>query len=143
MLKDEFTEAQLQSFYDEAEVIAQVPVHEFIVGFLGCVGDPFMIITEFCGQGSLHRFLRSSTTDNLQISQLLSIARDVAIGMAHLAQHKIVHREYVLPKFRVEPFLTLLRSNSLACRNILLTNELAPKISDCKIFLSLLSAVVV
>jgi serine/threonine protein kinase len=132
MLRNDFTEEQLTSFYDEAEVISRVPPHQYIVGvrerdplvfvlcdagssdfdlfapqFLGCVPDPFMIITglasfwchflialllianrvaEFCGQGSLKRFLRSPRTQNLSTSQALKVCADVGEGMAHLAK---------------------------------------------------------
>jgi Protein tyrosine and serine/threonine kinase len=111
MLKPDFTEAQLESFYKEVEVIAKVPPHEFVVGFVGATPDPFLIATEFCGQGSLVRFLRSKRTASLTPNQELRILADIAEGMAHLASNKIVHRD-------------------LAARNVLLTNKLVPKICD-------------
>jgi Protein tyrosine and serine/threonine kinase len=111
MLKDEFTEDQLQSFYDESATIASIPPHEFIVGFVGCCPAPFMIITEFCSQGSLLRFLRSGRTAPLTPNHALSVIKDIATGMCHLASHKIVHRD-------------------LAARNVLLTGKLKPKIAD-------------
>jgi hypothetical protein len=46
MLKDSFTDSQLQSFYDEAETIAAVPRHENVIGCVGVAPEPFMIVME-------------------------------------------------------------------------------------------------
>lgn len=111
VLKDDFTSEQLQGFFDEAQIIAGLPPHDNIVGFIGVVPDPFMIITEFMNQGSLLRFLRSGETITLTMAQGLQIARQIAVGMAHLHQYHIIHRD-------------------LAARTVLLDDNLVPKIAD-------------
>jgi serine/threonine protein kinase len=110
MLKGTFTDAQLQSFYDEVEIISRIPPHHNVVGFVGAIPDPLMIITEFCAAGSLHVFLKSGKQP-LSVAQELQIVRDIATGMEHLAANKIVHRD-------------------LSARNILLTKALTVKIAE-------------
>jgi predicted Ser/Thr protein kinase len=110
MLRRGFSPQQLRSFYDEAEVIARIPEHEHLVGFLGVTPSPFMILTEFCQSGSLKSYLRQLTT-SLSIEQELKVVRDVANGMAFLAANGVVHRD-------------------LAARNVLLTEDLSPRIAD-------------
>jgi Protein tyrosine and serine/threonine kinase len=110
MLKTGFSDAQLRSFFEEADIVARIPTHEFVVGFLGATPSPFMLVTELCQQGSLYSFLRRKNT-SLSVDQCVKVLRDVAVGMAHLAVHNIVHRD-------------------LAARNILLTEDMVPKISE-------------
>jgi Protein tyrosine and serine/threonine kinase/Concanavalin A-like lectin/glucanases superfamily len=95
MLKPDFSDAQLQSFYDEAETMACIPAHEHVIGVVGVAPDPFMIVLELADLGSLNHFLRRCAKGQatLTTEQRIGVMKDVAKGMAHLASNGIIHRE--------------------------------------------------
>jgi serine/threonine protein kinase len=92
MLKANFSDEQLQTFFDECNVFAAIPQHQFVVGFVGAIPSPFTIVSELCPMGSLKSFLRRHGSE-LSVAQELKVVRDIADGMAFLNSHQILHRE--------------------------------------------------
>jgi tRNA A-37 threonylcarbamoyl transferase component Bud32 len=79
--------------------------HSNLVDLYGVVlGDPMLMVMEFCDGGSLLNRLRSSEKPVLLATQLLNYALQIASGMKYLQQKGYVHRD-------------------LATRNVLLKNN--------------------
>ena len=93
----------------EASMMAGLE-HNHIVQLVGVVsiGDPVMVVLEYCEHGSLVHFLLTRELVELQKHRL---AGDIASGMAFLHSQGIVHRD-------------------LAARNVLVNSERRGKISD-------------
>ncbi|XP_056401696.1 high affinity nerve growth factor receptor isoform X1 [Hyla sarda] len=121
----EATEAARQDFQREAELLT-VLQHEHIVKFYGvCTdGEPLIMVFEYMKHGDLNRFLRSHGPDakildngngqpfgQLNLTQMLQIASQIASGMVYLASLHFVHRD-------------------LATRNCLVGTNLVVKIGD-------------
>ncbi|KAE8588289.1 hypothetical protein XENTR_v10022448 [Xenopus tropicalis] len=121
----EATENARQDFQREAELLT-VLQHEHIVKFYGvCTdGEPLIMVFEYMKHGDLNRFLRSHGPDakildngngqpygQLNLTQMLQIASQIASGMVYLASLHFVHRD-------------------LATRNCLVGNNLVVKIGD-------------
>ncbi|XP_068109595.1 high affinity nerve growth factor receptor isoform X2 [Hyperolius riggenbachi] len=121
----EATEAARQDFQREAELLT-VLQHEHIVKFYGvCTdGEPLLMVFEYMKHGDLNRFLRSHGPDakildngngqtfgQLNLTQMLQIATQIASGMVYLASLHFVHRD-------------------LATRNCLVGTNLVVKIGD-------------
>ncbi|XP_073465869.1 LOW QUALITY PROTEIN: high affinity nerve growth factor receptor [Aquarana catesbeiana] len=121
----EATESAKQDFQREAELLT-VLQHEHIVKFYGvCTdGEPLLMVFEYMKHGDLNRFLRSHGPDakildngngqtfgQLNLTQMLQIATQIASGMVYLASLHFVHRD-------------------LATRNCLVGNNLIVKIGD-------------
>ncbi|XP_053331015.1 high affinity nerve growth factor receptor [Spea bombifrons] len=121
----EATENARQDFQREAELLT-VLQHEHIVKFYGvCTdGEPLIMVFEYMKHGDLNRFLRSHGPDakildngngqtygQLNLTQMLQIATQIASGMVYLASLHFVHRD-------------------LATRNCLVGNNLVVKIGD-------------
>ncbi|XP_073423192.1 high affinity nerve growth factor receptor isoform X2 [Dendrobates tinctorius] len=121
----EATEMARQDFQREAELLT-VLQHEHIVKFYGvCTdGEPLIMVFEYMKHGDLNRFLRSHGPDakildngngqpfgQLNLTQMLQIASQIASGMVYLASLHFVHRD-------------------LATRNCLVGNNLVVKIGD-------------
>ncbi|KAM9294552.1 high affinity nerve growth factor receptor [Gastrophryne carolinensis] len=121
----EATESARQDFQREAELLT-VLQHEHIVKFYGvCTdGEPLIMVFEFMKHGDLNRFLRSHGPDakmldngngqsfgQLNLTQMLQIASQIASGMVYLASLHFVHRD-------------------LATRNCLVGHNLVVKIGD-------------
>ncbi|EDO49126.1 predicted protein [Nematostella vectensis] len=116
-----------RNFLSEIEMMKQLGKHLNIVSILGCVthAGQLCLITEYCPYGDLRNYLRAirdkvSTRDSLagrapgrELTQndLLSFARQIAVGMEYLSQKMFVHRD-------------------LAARNILICEDNLVKISD-------------
>ncbi|XP_030758129.1 tyrosine-protein kinase receptor torso isoform X2 [Sitophilus oryzae] len=139
MLKERSTEEQLKQFYAEIDIMKAVPKHPHIVHLIGVVtktrqNNPLLLV-EYCSKGDLHTFLKNvwlilKNKDNMKMKKeqdkhrcvgkeenvlewkdLLSFARQIAIGMEFLCSLKMIHRD-------------------LAARNILVTESNTMKISD-------------
>lgn len=123
-LKDATESARLD-FQREAELLT-VLQHEHVVKFYGvCTeGEPLVMLFEYMKHGDLNRFLRSHGPDakildngngpsfgQLNLSQMLQIATQIASGMVYLASLHFVHRD-------------------LATRNCLVGHNLVVKIGD-------------
>ncbi|XP_063803187.1 high affinity nerve growth factor receptor isoform X1 [Pseudophryne corroboree] len=121
----EATESARQDFQREAELLT-VLQHEHIVKFYGvCTdGEPLIMVFEYMKHGDLNRFLRSHGPDakildngngqpygQLNLTQMLQIASQIASGMVYLASLHFVHRD-------------------LATRNCLVGINLIVKIGD-------------
>ncbi|KAM6434449.1 high affinity nerve growth factor receptor [Liasis olivaceus] len=121
----EATENARLDFQREAELLT-VLQHEHIVKFYGvCTdGEPLIMLFEYMKHGDLNRFLRSHGPDakildngngpsfgQLNLSEMLQIATQIASGMVYLASQHFVHRD-------------------LATRNCLVGHSLVVKIGD-------------
>jgi serine/threonine protein kinase len=93
----------------EAAVMAQF-THPRVVQLVGVitVGNPLMVVIEYCEHGSLGSYMTKTTLD--QVAKY-SIALDCAEGLAYLASKNFVHRD-------------------VAARNVLIDSERHAKISD-------------
>jgi serine/threonine protein kinase len=102
----------------EVKLMTKLRNHPNVVTIYGFVSDPVCIILEYCANGSLLDYLIKHP--NLDKTQLIKIVKGVALGMLHLHEESIIHRD-------------------LACRNVLLDENLNPKISDFGLSRTLLS----
>ena len=93
----------------EAAIMAQFS-HPHIIGLLGVVtiGEPTLVIIEYCEHGSLEGYLRKNDLPALTKHMLTA---DCADGLAYLASCNFVHRD-------------------VAARNVLVSTERRAKISD-------------
>ena len=110
-----------QGFTDNYEILQEIKVllkvakHQNVLHLVGfCVNPdtrkPVAIVTEFCAKGCLSSFLQNESND-IYLSILVKIIRQVIDGMVHLETHKFVHRD-------------------LAARNVFLTSDDVVKIGD-------------
>nr|XP_056709548.1 high affinity nerve growth factor receptor [Euleptes europaea] len=104
----EATESARLDFQREAELLT-VLQHEHIVKFYGVCTErePLIMVFEYMKHGDLNRFLRSHGPDakildnngsgqsfgQLNLSQMLQIATQIASGMVYLASLHFVHRD--------------------------------------------------
>lgn len=105
------TDKELSAFVKEARLMQKLPPHPNVLGLKGVLSDesvPMGIVTEFCGGGSLDRYLKARKCTLLE---KVDILLDVAEGMYHLHRHNIVHRD-------------------LAVRNLLLSSDGTVKVAD-------------
>eukprot|EP00028_Trichosphaerium_sp_Am-I-7-wt_P003715 CAMPEP_0168538912 /NCGR_PEP_ID=MMETSP0405-20121227/21479_1 /TAXON_ID=498012 /ORGANISM="Trichosphaerium sp, Strain Am-I-7 wt" /LENGTH=389 /DNA_ID=CAMNT_0008568303 /DNA_START=650 /DNA_END=1819 /DNA_ORIENTATION=+ len=101
-----------QNFLKEAEVHLSLSPHSNIVDTLGLCfldGKP-MLVLEFMANGSL-RQLYKKKKDDFTFTEIKTYLSSIAAGMTFLHQNMIIHRD-------------------LACRNILISEDNTPKISD-------------
>jgi serine/threonine protein kinase len=105
------TEGAHRKFLEEAIITWQFE-HSNIVQMYGVVtaGFPYLMVLEFCSNGSLLNYVARHTTDHTT-AHLLGILRDIAAGMAYLVSRSFVHRD-------------------LAARNVLLDEKHRAKICD-------------
>jgi serine/threonine protein kinase len=113
VLKNEPTGSEIKEFMREAAIMAQFK-HPNVLSLVGVctVGEPAIIVLQFCEHGSLLSFLKKHTGfQQLQLASKLSILADVTGGMAYLASCNVVHRD-------------------LATRNVLVGSDFVCKVSD-------------
>jgi predicted Ser/Thr protein kinase len=105
------TSGDLESFYNEAELMLNLRPHPNVVQTLGYCqeSDKLVVVVEFCDGGSLDKKLFDENDFVSPIDQF-NLIWNIAKGVYHLHENKIIHRD-------------------LAARNILLSHGV-PKISD-------------
>ena len=94
--------------------MAGVSSHKNLVSLIGVVpadsNGPTLLVISYCENGSLQKLLAKGKIQ-LTEDDLLRIAREIAVGMAHLAAANFVHRD-------------------LAARNVLLDSSMQAKVAD-------------
>ena len=99
----------------EALLMAQVSTHGHLVSLVGVItrGSPKVLVLSFCEHGELQGMLKKRAADGDAFSGAAKceFCKEVAGGMAHLAQHSFVHRD-------------------LAARNVLLGSGMVCKVAD-------------
>ncbi|XP_070576925.1 vascular endothelial growth factor receptor 3-like isoform X2 [Ptychodera flava] len=126
MLHEHAESSQKQEFLREIDLMKDIGHHSNVVSIIACctIQEPLCLIVEHCQQGDLLNYLRkrrseiesydltaTDSNDNLMPSDLLSFARQIAIGMEFLSQKGFVHRD-------------------LAARNVLVADHKTVKIGD-------------
>ena len=102
---DTTNEAATKDLMAELHLLKLIPQHQNVVGLLGCCSyaDPLYVIVEYCSNGDLQGFLRSSrgiyeryyrtsyggAVPNLTCKMLLTFACQIAKGMNHLSSMKV------------------------------------------------------
>ena len=111
-------ERERQDFWEEVKFLRHLQClgkHANIVQFLGYVfgtAAEMMLVLEFAPNGSLLGYLRDLDRGvPLPELRAVTFAAEIAAGMAFIAEHRMVHRD-------------------LAARNVLLSTNLACKITD-------------
>ncbi|XP_067025155.1 angiopoietin-1 receptor-like [Acropora muricata] len=125
-LKASATDEETRDLYNELKIMSNIGSHPNLVNLLGaCTKDGnLLVVLEIAENGSLIEFLKKIRSKNenyegegaalsggLSTDMKLSIALDVAKGMAHLASHRCIHRD-------------------LAARNVLLGENYVAKVAD-------------
>ncbi|XP_067025516.1 angiopoietin-1 receptor-like isoform X2 [Acropora muricata] len=126
-LKAAATDEEMRDLYNELEIMSSIGSHPNLVNLLGaCTKDGnLLVVLEIAENGSLIEFLKKVRSKNgnyegegvsvsqggLSTDMKLSIALDVAKGMAYLASHRCIHRD-------------------LAARNVLLGKNYVAKVAD-------------
>lgn len=137
MLRDDATEEEKRQLFQEIEIMKSVPSHPQLIGFVGCITrENILLVTEFCSGGNLQNYLRiawkkltngftnqtefanklydfsdDGLNKILEPKDLISFARQIAVGMEYLSSLRVIHRD-------------------LAARNILIFDKHTVKISD-------------
>eukprot|EP00798_Chlamydomonas_sp_ICE-L_P018272 gene18272-24725_t len=89
------SEQRVKEFKREVGTMSTIPLHVHILKLLGaCTTSPNLaLITEFCPRGSLFGLIHSPTQALPPMRGMLEIWRGVAVGMAHLHSHRVLHRD--------------------------------------------------
>lgn len=101
--------------FDDLIFLRRLAHHKNVIRFLGAVvkiGYPLCIITEYLPNGDLASYLKANPYQPEHV--LNAFVKGISSGVKYLHTQEIVHRD-------------------ISARNILLTQDLVPKISDCKI----------
>ena len=98
-------------FLTEIEVMVQCrgPYYVTLLGFTGV--RPYCIATEYLAKGALSRYCRERSDLRLTPTQLTIVALGVAVGLKHMHEKGIIHRD-------------------IKCSNVLLDNKMRPHICD-------------
>ncbi|XP_071485624.1 uncharacterized protein [Diadema antillarum] len=130
MLHKYAEDTQKQEFLREIELMKELGYHPNVVSLIGCctIQDPICLLVEHCYYGDLLHYLRNRRSeifdqfktgraprtpckDTLRPLDLLSFARQIAMGMEYISQKGFVHRD-------------------LAARNVMVADDKNVKIGD-------------
>lgn len=89
------SKAQVKELLHEAETMARVCNHSFVIQFIGIVLDPVpCVVTLFCENGSVENLIFKTPASALpDYDTLLRFALETAIGVKHLHMEGIIHRD--------------------------------------------------
>jgi serine/threonine protein kinase len=89
------SKAQEKELLHEAETMARVCNHSFVIQFIGIVLDPVpCVVTLFCQNGSVENLILKSPNSAVpDYDTLLRFALETAIGVKHLHMEGIIHRD--------------------------------------------------
>lgn len=129
MLHEFATDAQKQEFLQEMALMKQIGSHPNIISIVGCCTqrEPLCLVVEHAQYGDLLHYLRkyrhlimetqscdsgiTTPDDQITYQDILSFARQIAVGMEFLSQRGFVHRD-------------------LATRNVMVADHKVIKIGD-------------
>ncbi|KAJ6236625.1 serine/threonine-protein kinase tnni3k-related [Anaeramoeba flamelloides] len=97
-----FTNEQIQELVHEIGLCCQLH-HPQIVNFYGaCTQDPqnFMLISEFCSNGDLYKYLHSGK--RVTKKKKKDISMDIALGIQYLHSYDLIHRDLKTPNILLD-----------------------------------------
>lgn len=85
----------VQEFHREVSTMCSLPAHQNVLRLLAActVWPDLALVTEYCSCGSLYHLLHSPNRGQLSWTEILQICLGVAKGMAHLHEHRVLHRD--------------------------------------------------
>jgi c-src tyrosine kinase len=110
--------------------------HPNLVQLIGVVttGSPIMIVCELCGKGGLLQYLTTRGRSKISSADQLKFTKDICAGMCYLESHSVVHRcgPCLLKRGWRNRGFTMISvfCSDLACRNILLADDITAKVAD-------------
>lgn len=111
---DDTSPTDVQDLVKECQIMMEhsKPGHRYILKLVGLTmqAPPYLLLTEFCERGDLHRLLVTYNT-SIPLPFRVRIICQMAEGMDYLAGHNVVHRD-------------------LAARNILVCQDWSIRIAD-------------
>ena len=86
--------SQAKEMLQEAETMARVCNHSFVIQFIGVVLDPVpSVVTLFCDNGSVENLILKNPGNIPDHDTLLRFALETAMGVRHLHLEGIIHRD--------------------------------------------------
>lgn len=116
-VKDSANSVAVNDLCEEAMLMAGLTPHPNVAALIGVVtlGEPLMLVLGYYEHGALHSYLRKHaegpTPNPATLQEKLGFAMDVARGMHHLEECRVVHRD-------------------LAARNCLVDTKRAARVAD-------------
>jgi len=95
MLHDDSDKVGLDEFQKEADLMIHLKAHQNVLKLIGVAKDPsrpMAIVTEYLELGSLRKLLDDPKIE-INFTQVIRIAKDIARGVQHLHAEKIYHRD--------------------------------------------------
>eukprot|EP01097_Dermamoeba_algensis_P003039 TRINITY_DN2227_c0_g1_i7.p1 TRINITY_DN2227_c0_g1~~TRINITY_DN2227_c0_g1_i7.p1 ORF type:complete len:356 (-),score=95.98 TRINITY_DN2227_c0_g1_i7:170-1168(-) len=106
---DDTRRTALDSFINEAKLMASIPPHPNIVPLLGiCISQSkqaIYIVTQYITHGSLQKYIYAHK-DRLTTPDLVDLIGGVCAGMNHLARYSIKHNDLSARNILVEEMMT-------------------------------------
>ena len=85
---------KVADFVAEAQVMKKIHHPNLLQLYAVCtLEEPIFIVTELMKHGALLDYLRKGEGRNLKLPQLISMAAQIAGGMAYLEEHSYIHRD--------------------------------------------------
>ncbi|XP_012556886.2 tyrosine-protein kinase SRK2 [Hydra vulgaris] len=112
VLKTDNCKMKETKFLKEANNMKELSHKNLIHCYGVCYFDSYVyIVLELALHGALHKFLQTSTGQNLTLHDLVHIATQISSGMTHLSHIRLLHRD-------------------IAARNMLVASKMVIKIGD-------------